>query len=65
MVHQFNLFPEKHYGLLRLCIDYRELNKLTMKNKYPILLIAVYLTSWGVGGGSLSLTCDLAIIKLT
>jgi hypothetical protein len=23
-------------GKLRLCVDYRELNKLTVKNKYPL-----------------------------
>ncbi|OMO74467.1 reverse transcriptase [Corchorus capsularis] len=34
------LFQKKHDGSLRLCIDYRALNKLTLKNKYPIPLIA-------------------------
>ena len=34
------LFQRKHDGSLRLCIDYRALNKLTVKNKYPIPLIA-------------------------
>ena len=27
------LFVKKNYGSLRLCIDYRELNKATIKNK--------------------------------
>ena len=34
------LFQRKHDGSLCLCIDYRVLNKLTVKNKYSILLIA-------------------------
>ena len=34
------LFQKKHDGSLRLCIDYRVLNKITVKNKYPIPLIA-------------------------
>jgi hypothetical protein len=27
---------KKKYGMLRLCIDFRHLNKVTMKNKYPL-----------------------------
>ena len=30
------LFVKKKYGTLRLCIDYRQLNNLTVKNKYPL-----------------------------
>ena len=29
------LFVKKKYGTLRLCIDYRQMNKATVKNKYP------------------------------
>nr|GEY45348.1 putative reverse transcriptase domain-containing protein [Tanacetum cinerariifolium] len=30
------LFVKKMDGLFRMCIDYQELNKLTIKNKYPL-----------------------------
>jgi len=30
------LFVRKKDGTRRLCIDYRQLNKITMKNKYPL-----------------------------
>ena len=30
------LFVRKKYGTLILCIDFRQLNKVTVKNKYPL-----------------------------
>lgn len=30
------LFVKKKDGSMRLCIDYREINKITVKNKYPL-----------------------------
>jgi hypothetical protein len=33
------LFVKKKDGSMHLCIDYRELNRVTIKNKYPLLRI--------------------------
>jgi len=33
------LFVKKNYGTLRLCIDYMQLDKVTIKNRYPLLRI--------------------------
>jgi hypothetical protein len=29
------LFVKNKYGMLRLCIDFKQLKKVTVKNKYP------------------------------
>ena len=36
-------FVPKKYGELRTCIDYRAINKVTVKNRYPLPLIPVLL----------------------
>ncbi|KAL0345884.1 UNVERIFIED_CONTAM: Retrovirus-related Pol polyprotein from transposon.6 [Sesamum radiatum] len=33
------LFVKKKDGSMRLCVDYRQLNRVTVKNKYPLLRI--------------------------
>jgi hypothetical protein len=40
------LFVKKKDESLRLCIDYRPLNVVTIKNKYPLPRIDLFLTSW-------------------
>ena len=30
------LFVKKNDGSMRLCVDYRQLNKVTIKNRYPL-----------------------------
>jgi hypothetical protein len=35
------LFVEKNYNELHLCVDYRPLNAVTIKNKYPLPLIDI------------------------
>jgi hypothetical protein len=36
------LFVEKKDGTKRTCIDYRSLNEVTIKNKYPCLELKIY-----------------------
>jgi hypothetical protein len=30
------IFVKKKYGTLRLCVDFKQMNKITIKNKYPL-----------------------------
>ena len=32
-------FQKKQDGTMRMCVDYRALNKATVKNKYPVPLV--------------------------
>nr|GFB01553.1 putative reverse transcriptase domain-containing protein [Tanacetum cinerariifolium] len=40
------LFVKKKDGSFRRCIDYQELNKLTLKNRYPLPRINIYLINF-------------------
>ena len=52
------LFVRKKTGELRLCIDYRALNKITVKNRYPLPRIDDLLDS--LGGARYFSSLDLA-----
>ncbi len=41
------LFDKKPDGSLRLCVDYQDLNNLTIKNRYPLLLVGESLDRLG------------------
>ena len=43
----FILFVKKKDGSLRMCVDYRGLNKVTIKNRYPLPLISGLLNQLG------------------
>ena len=46
------LFAKKKDGLLRLCIDYRQLNRVTIKNRYPFPRIDDLLTNLEAQGAT-------------
>ena len=51
------LFVPKPDGKLRLCVDYRNLNKLTILNKYPLPLMRELKD--GVAGATIFTKLDL------
>ena len=52
------LFVKKKDGTLRLCIDYRQFNKSTIKNKYPLPIINDIFNQ--LGGSSIFSKIDLS-----
>ena len=38
------IFVDKEDGTIRLCVDYRKLNDVTIKNKYPLPKLKISLT---------------------
>ncbi|XP_073294469.1 uncharacterized protein [Primulina huaijiensis] len=57
------LFVKNKDGSMRLCIDYRQLNRVTIKNKYSYLVLMTCSISFRVLLCTPRLTCDLVIIK--
>ena len=54
--HRF-LFVQKKDGMIRMCIDYHQLNKMTIKNGYPLPRIGDLFDH--VGGAKIFLKIDL------
>ncbi|KAG8489283.1 hypothetical protein CXB51_017333 [Gossypium anomalum] len=57
------LFVKKKDGSMRMCIDCRQLNKLTIKNKYPYRGLMIYSTSFEELRSSLRLISDRGTIN--
>ena len=51
------LFVENKYGTMQMCIDYRPLNKITIKNRYPLHRINDFFDQ--VGGAKIFLRLEL------
>jgi hypothetical protein len=58
------LFVEKKDGSLRMCVDYRPLNAVTIKNKYPFPALMFSLINWLVPESFPRSIFDRANIKL-
>ena len=57
------LFVKKKDGSMWLCIDYRDLNKVTIKNKCPYIALTIYLINLRVLAISKRLIWDMAIVS--
>ena len=57
------LFVKKKDGTLRLCVDYRQLNKMTVKNKYQLPMIDDLFDQLKGASVFRRLPCDLGIIN--
>jgi hypothetical protein len=57
------IFVKKKDQTLRMCVDYRPLNEVTIKNKYPLPRLAFYLISLPELGYSPRLTSGRVIIR--
>lgn len=40
------VFGKKKYETLQICIDYKQLNKVIVKKRYPFLVLMIYLISF-------------------